>query len=94
MHSADSTRKYHRDGGVGHILVLSLKREVEDGIIFISSEEVDDLFLAVKENSDSDTIRKSIETVLKAEYSQDAKVYPNGRLDGPTIDVVVELQKN
>ncbi len=70
---------------------LTLSIEEEGGIIFASSNEFDDLFIAVKSRDD---LRRAIDTCLQNAFAQrgeQVKVYMNCQLNGPVIDALVEV---
>lgn len=75
----------------GQFIPVQLHREVEGGVIFLSCEQLPELFVAV---TSDDHTRKALESGLKNAFASDEKrvqVFTNGKVDGPTIDAVVCL---
>ena len=69
---------------------LSIKEK--GGVIFASSTDFQDLFIAVLSRDD---LRPAIDTCLQnafAELGEKVKVYMNCRLSGSSIDAIVELE--
>jgi hypothetical protein len=70
---------------------FALRREHEDGITFLSSPALPDLFIASKDGTD---LRVAIDKGLKNALCEDAEkvqVYTNGKIDGDYIDVMVKI---
>jgi hypothetical protein len=87
----ESTQEYRSDQTGASVLELCLTREDSAGLIFISSQERPDLFIAIKDESD---LRPAVEKCLKNAYAGQAnrvQVYVNGKIDGPQIGVMVKL---
>jgi hypothetical protein len=75
----------------GEIASVMLDRENEAGIIFMTSEELPELFLAVKSDED---VRPAIDRGLKNAFCRDGYevfVYTNGSITGPTIATMVRV---
>jgi hypothetical protein len=69
----------------------TLSVEEKGGVIFASSKDFEDLFIAVLSR---DELRPAIDCCLQnvfAETGQTVKVYLNCEFTGPTVDAVVEL---
>jgi hypothetical protein len=68
----------------------TLYLEEEGGLIFASSKDFADIFIAVKSRDD---LRIAIDTCLQNAFSEQGKkvrVYLNCEFGGPTVDAVVE----
>ena len=70
---------------------VTLSITEQGGVIFASSKEFEDLFIAVLSR---DELRIAIDTCLQnafAEQGQRVKVYMNCQLNGPSVDAIVEV---
>ena len=70
---------------------LTLSIEEEGGVVFASSKEFKDVFIAVLSRDD---LRMAIDTCLQnafADKGQRVKVYMNCQLTGPSVDAIVEV---
>jgi hypothetical protein len=87
------TNKYTSDTAANQsVLELSLIREDEGGLVFLSCVDIPNLFIASK--SSGEDLRKAIDSALKSAFYSNAKrvqVFTNGRLDGPSIDALVKI---
>ena len=71
----------------------SLSREDEEGMIFISCDQLPSVFIALNEES---SIRSAIDVCLTNAFKPQglhAHVFTNGKISGPTIHAVVKLTK-
>jgi ethanolamine utilization protein EutP (predicted NTPase) len=69
----------------------SLSIEEEGGIVFASSDDFKDIFIAVLSRSD---LPFAIDTCLQQALSEAGKkvrVYVSCAIDGPTVEAVVEM---
>jgi hypothetical protein len=70
-----------------------LSREDEGGMIFISSADLPEVFIAVQ---NEDSVRMAIDTCLNNAFAPSGartSVYTNGSISGPQINAVVKLSK-
>ena len=75
----------------GHYVPVTLRRESEGGIIFISCDDMPELFIAVRSDEE---IRNALDCGLKGAFSRDGRrvqVFTNGKITEPLIDAVVCL---
>jgi hypothetical protein len=84
------------DATSGHITEfreITLMRENDAGMIFISCDAIPDLFIAVDSECN---LRSAIDRGLRNAFEHTGlgtSVYTNGSIDGPNIQTVVKLTK-
>lgn len=91
MAQLESAQKMEATPAAGHFVPVTLNRETEADIIFISCKSLPELFLVVKSEDD---VRNVIDRGLKGAFSRPGRrvqVFTNGKISGPTIDAMVRL---
>jgi hypothetical protein len=75
----------------GTVVPVTLERESEAGVIFLTCAELPELFLAVASPSN---LRSAIDRGLKNAFCKEGRevsVYTNGSLSGPQIGAMVRV---
>jgi hypothetical protein len=75
----------------GKSVPITLIRESEAGVTFVTCEELPELFLAV---TSDDEIRSAIDRGLRNAFCKDGRdvsVYTNGSISGPRIGAMVRV---
>lgn len=87
----DSAKKILDSDFEGKSVPITLLRENEAGVIFMTCEDLPELFLAV---TSDDEIRGAIDRGLKNAFFAEGRrvsVYTNGSINGPAIDAMVRV---
>ena len=78
----------------GQFVPVKLIRQDEGGVVFISCEELPEMFVAVKSEEE---VYWALDSSLKSAFSKEGRrvqVYTNGKISGPTINAAVYVSKH
>lgn len=91
MSDLQSAEKILQSDFDGRAVPLTLDRESEAGVIFMTCADLPELFLAV---TSDDKIRSAIDLGLKNAFCKEGRevhVYTNGSIAGPKIGTMVRV---
>lgn len=91
MTTLDSAERILESKFEGKSVPVTLTRETEAGVIFMTCDDLPELFLAV---TSDDEIRPAIDRGLKNAFCADGRevsVYTNGSISGPKIGAMVRV---